>query len=380
MRDVGTRIDGQADRERRSSFFRTVHDHAAAMAFGHVAHVGQAQSPALDLDVLDPLEGMEEPLHLGVRDRRALVVYGDQHARIGGADPHRDRTRRVAVFPGVRHEVLEDALERDAAPVSFDPVAFDLDLLPEQGNVGADFLDQGHDVEVHDMQLQLHLPFQDGCVQQRLDHGIGFRDLQADLLRQRQDAWIARLQLDQLGGGVRHVQGIAQVVRQAGNEGFADFLVDRVVAADRLARRFLDRMPDDLGIALAQRKATRRGYRKQDFAEDLQLMDEVVRAIVGHVGPLPTVRNGQVGPGRRERPRRTHRQGLCDVVVQGGEGIDQDRLAECHRRRNLGGHARAPLRQDDIAQLQESRGECGHRRTATACVARIHIGFVPPVC
>lgn len=165
------------------------------------------------------------------------------------------------------------------------------------------------------------------------------------------------------------MQRIAQVVGQAGNEGFAGFLVDRVESADRLARRFLDRMADDLRIALAQRKTPCRRNGKQYLAKDLQLVDEVMRTVIGHIGPFPTVRNGQVRPCRGERTRRAHRQGFCDVLVQGREGIDQDGLAQPIRAGYLGDNASTPLRKHDVPHFQERGGEFGHWHVSIACVA-----------
>lgn len=109
MPDIGAGIDGQADGEGRAPFRRAVDDDAPAMAFGDVTDVRQPQAPAFDLDVLDPLEGVEQPLHLGRWNRRSRVVNGKHHAGIDTADAHRDRLRRVAVFAGVGHQVLEEA-------------------------------------------------------------------------------------------------------------------------------------------------------------------------------------------------------------------------------------------------------------------------------
>ena len=117
------------------------------MAFGDVLNIGQADPPTLDLYIVDSLIALEHPVHFGARNRLAFVMNGHDQHMIFTAHLDGDGLRRITIFLGIRQQVFERTLHRDAAPLTGDFLADDVDPLSEQGDIGAHFFYQRHDVE-----------------------------------------------------------------------------------------------------------------------------------------------------------------------------------------------------------------------------------------
>jgi hypothetical protein len=86
-------------------------------------------------------------------------------------------------------------------------------------------------------------------------------------------------------------------VRQARDETDALFTVGLAETADGLAGSVFDRVPDDFSMVLAEIEPVLFRHREQYFAKDLKLMNQVMRRIVGHIGPFTPMGARQIGPG-----------------------------------------------------------------------------------
>ena len=186
-----------------------------------------------------------------------------------------------------------------------------------------------------------------------MNHFIGFAQLLANTPGQIDDARIGSLELYQLSSCIRDVQGIAQIVRQAGNKIDVPFLVGLAETADGLACGFFNRMADNVGVAFIERQSSGFRNREQDFAKYLQLMDQVMRPVVGHVGPLAAMRRGEVGAGCAVGAGVVWRQCFGNIVVQGGQHIDEQGFAEPGRAWYFSSDPRPPLRDHLVATFHK---------------------------
>ena len=101
----------QPDRHSQAAFRPVRQRNLAAMRADHGARDRQAQPRAAGLataQFLQPHEGLEDPLHIGIGDAGAVVIDHNQQAvrRLADLDPG-----LISVFHGVADDVPEGALQ-----------------------------------------------------------------------------------------------------------------------------------------------------------------------------------------------------------------------------------------------------------------------------